>query len=270
MRDQFFFKAHNPLSITLMIYKTLKHSLLLAVLAILAAGFISGCSSSSTSQPGTNTTVTPKTGSTYTYNKHEADSSQTGVTSGDTLMTATVISSGTSYAGKDNVVTIYDDFDTLRYSIESNGDISFYRANFGSNGFVFNNPSPWLTLPFGSKQSGVQLFKANDTILVSGQQEILQIIGTADYIGNDEVDTNGIKLASGGQARLTIAITGLSPIPVTGISSTQTFSFDGSVGNYFHSISKTVFPDVSYFGTTIIKGSMTSNDKKLKSYVLIK
>ena len=150
-------------------------------------------------------------------------------------------------------MTIYDDFDTISYSIESNGEISFYRANFGSNGYVFNNPTPWLTLPFGSKQTGVQLFSGKDTIAVSGQQEILTVVGTADYIGTDEVDTNGVKLASGNQARLTITITGVSPIPVTGISSAQTFSFDGSIGNYFHSISKTIFPDVSFLAPYSLK-----------------
>ena len=146
-----------------MIHKAFKHSLLFLSLAVFAAVTISGCSSSTTPPPNTN--VTPKTGSTYTYQKHEVDSSKAqGRTTSDSIIIAKVFSSGTTFEGKSNVVALYDDFDTLRFVIEANNDISVYKASFGSNGFVFANPSPWLTLPFGSKRTGVQLFSPKDTL----------------------------------------------------------------------------------------------------------
>src|SRR5689334_28811 len=99
-----------------------RHFLVFASLAFVAAIVISGCSSSTTSTPPLPTNVTPKSGSTYTYHKHEVDSSAAqGKTAGDSTIVAVVISSGTTFAGKSNVVTVYDDYDTLRYSIESNG-----------------------------------------------------------------------------------------------------------------------------------------------------
>jgi hypothetical protein len=254
--------------------KKFRHIFSFIVIALSSSALIYGCSStnSGTTPPTTNTTVTPKAGTTYTYNKHEIDSSSTGKTSGDTVVNARVISSDTTFAGKSHVVVLYDDFDTMRYVIESNGDVSFYRASFGANGFVFANPTPWMTLPFGSKSTNSQIISGYDTIPIPslGTSEIVTISGIADYLGTDEEDTGTttkVKLASGGQARLTITITGISPLPVTGISSTQIFSFDNSIGYYFHSISKNIFPDVIALG---FKGSMTSNEKTLMFYNLIK
>jgi hypothetical protein len=240
------------------------------LLSAFAGIMISGCSN--TTPPPINNTpanVTPKDSSTYIYNRHEVDSTsgKPATSPQDTLITAVVVSSGKSFQGKNNVVTVYDDFDTLRYSVESNNDISFYRASFGSNGFIFKNPSPWLTLPFGTKLVNDTLFSTKDSISVQGTQEYLLIVGVADYLGTDEIDTGKtpVKLASGNQVRLRIIITGTKPLPISGISSTQTYSFDGSIGNYFHSIANTIFPDVVLAG---FRGSTTLTTKTLVTYHL--
>src|SRR5439155_11227324 len=129
----------------------------------------------------------------------------------------------------------------------------------------FFNPSPWLTLPFGSKSTNVQLFPPHDTtITVQGQTETLTISGVAEYIGTDKDST----LASGNQARVTITVSGTTPIPLT-ITSSQTFSFDGTIGNYFHEISNTIFPDIQVFGIVLYPGSTTFYDKTLTSFTLV-
>ncbi len=212
------------------------------------------------------TTVTPKKGSTYTYNKHEVDSSTSGKTTGDTAVTAIVLASDTTFAGKSHVVILYDNFDTMRYVVESNGDISFYRDGFGSNGFVFNNPTPWLRLPYGSKGTGITLFDTTQEVSYGGNTETVKITGTGDYVGTDKLTVGGKEL-SGGQAKLTIKISGTTPA-VINVTSTQTFSFGKSIGYYFHSISKTVFDDIKLFGTTLLAGTTTSNEKTLTSFEL--
>src|SRR5689334_10460165 len=108
-----------------------RHFLVFASLAFVAGIVISGCCSSTTFTPPPPTNFTPKSGSTDTYHKHEIDSSAAqGKTTGDSTIVAVVVSSGTSFRGKSNVVTVYDDYDTLRYSIESNGDVSVFKPNF--------------------------------------------------------------------------------------------------------------------------------------------
>jgi hypothetical protein len=244
-------------------------------LASFAVFLISGCSNSTTTTPPTPTTqtnVTPKAGSTYTYAKHEKDSAsgKSSVTT-DSIIVATVVSSGQKYQGKDSVVTVYDDYDTLRYHIESNNDVSVYRANFASNGYVFTNPSPWMTLPFGSKKTGVVLFPAHDTVIsANGISETLTISGTVDYVGTDEIDTGTAhkKFVSGPQAKLTITISGSSPV-VINITATQTYSFDYyTAGSYFHSIATTTFPDVKFATTTLLAGSTSFSEKILTSMSL--
>ncbi|MEP7234939.1 MAG: hypothetical protein ABI778_06555 [Ignavibacteriota bacterium] len=253
--------------------KNIKISLVALSLTLLGGIGLTSCSTTTTNPPAGNTNVTPKAGTTYTYQKHQTDSSgTTGKTSTDSTIIATVISSGTTFQGKIDVLTLYDDFDTVRFVVEPNGDISVYRPTFGSGGFVFENPSPWLTLPFGTKKTGVMLFTKDTSITYASQNETLTLSATADYIGTDEVDTGAskTKLASGGQARITINITGTTPATVN-IKSVQTYSFDLSIGSYFHSISSTDFKDITIGGiVTVLPGNSSHTEKFLSSYNLIK
>ncbi|MEI8134183.1 MAG: hypothetical protein WCH46_03770 [bacterium] len=238
--------------------------------------FMSGCKTTTTETPPVDNTpvrVYPKAGSKYTYAKHQRDSaSGKAAITVDSMIVASIFSTNTTFQGKDSVTTVYDDKDTLQYRVESNLDVSVYKSNFGSSGFVFNNPTPWMTLPFGSKKTGVVLFTHDTTISVSGQNEKLTITGTVDYIGTDELDTGTThaKMASGPQAKVTISIVGTSPVPVT-ITSTQTYSFDFyTTGNYFHSISDFNFPDVKFFGSTLLAGSTSHTEKIMTTFSLIK
>jgi hypothetical protein len=242
--------------------------LTLSLFALALVSLISSCKYEPSDGGGNTTTkVTPKTGSSYNYNRHEIDSTSSGKTTGDTAVSAVVISSDTTFAGKSHVVVLIDDYDTVRYTYESNGDVSFYRAGFGSSGFVFNNPTPWLTLPFGSKATGVTLFSTPQTIDYGGNQETVTVTGTADYIGTDQISVNG-KTISSNQARLTITITGTSPAAVN-IISTQTFSFDPStIGYYFRQISNTIVNDIKIGPLVLLPGNSTFNEKTLLSYTL--
>jgi hypothetical protein len=233
--------------------------------------FLNSCSKDDTTAPATNTTVTPKAGSSYTYSKHESDStSGQPAVSTDSTIIALVISGGTSYQGKSNVVTLYDDFDTLRYQIESSNDVSIYRSTFGTQGFLFVNPSPWLLLPFGSKSTGVQLFVFDTTVTIQGFPVPFHVVGTADYLGTDAITKNGSSFASGGQVKVTITITGNALGTSINVVSAQTYSFDPTIGGYFHSTSNTSIPDVTVLGQHAVTGSTSSTTKILTDFSLIK
>ncbi len=256
---------------------TIRRSIQSFTLAIVAgsAMFFNGCSDTTTST--TSGPVTPKTGSSYTYSQHYKDSTNTGVTENDSTIVATVISSGLTYQGKDNVITLHDGngADTLRYVMEANGDVSVYRANFTANVSVapisFVNPTPWMTLPFGSKKTGVALFTAYDTINVKGTNIPLVIVGTGDYIGTETlVDGTGKKIASGNKAKLTITVTGSYLGANISVVVGQTYSFDPTIGGYFASVGTFNLPPVSLFGTTIIQGDQSTKTRVLANFSLIK
>ena len=240
------------------------------------ATLISGCKSDSTTSTDSGA-VTPKPGSSYTYAQHYKDSTNTGVTENDSIIIATVVSSGLTYQGKSNVITLHDGngTDTLRYVMESNGDVSVYRANFTANvaaaPISFANPTPWMTLPFGSKKTGVALFTAYDTISVNSILIPLVIVGTGDYISPETlVDGTGKKIASGNKAKLTITVTGSYSGIMLNVIVGQTYSFDPTIGGYFASVGTFNLPPVSFFGTTLIQGDQSTKTRILTSFSLIK
>ena len=231
-----------------------------------------GCSSSSQpSTPAGSSIVIPKAGSTYTYSRHERDSTiGKKPTTTDSVVVATVISSGMPFEGKNNVITIDDDFDTLRYVFESSNDITIYRASLGSNGFVFFNPTPWITLPFGSKMTGVQVISFDTSVSAQGATIPVHISGVADYIGVDSIVKGSSKYASGSQVKLTVTITGSifgTPIVIT---ASQSYSFDISKGGYFHSVTETQIPNVVILKTQILQGNTSLVEKILTDFTLLK
>ncbi|MFI5264501.1 MAG: hypothetical protein ACHQM6_08305, partial [Candidatus Kapaibacterium sp.] len=153
---------------------------------------------------------------------------------------------------------------------ESTNDVSIYRAQFGANGYVFNNPTPWLLLPYGSQKTGVSLFAFDTSISVQGFSVPFHVTGTADYLGTETESNIGNtgKTISGGQVKVTIAITGTALGTTVNIVSTQTYSFDPAIGGYFHSVSNTTIPDVSVIGTHVITGSTSVTTKILTAYTL--
>lgn len=243
-----------------------------ALVASFAAIIISGCGSTTTIDPPvTNTIVTPKAGTTYTYAKHERDStSGSASTSYDTTIVAKVDSSNITFDGKSGVVKLLDDVDTLRYVLETSGDVSIYLKQFGASGFYFTNPKPWMLLPFNAKTTGVSLFDTTESVTVQGNTIPVHVVGVADYVGADQITKNGSKFASGGQVKVTITADGNAFGTPVHIVSTQTYSFDGSIGGYFHSIGNTTVPDVVIFGATVLKGRTTDYTKILTDFNLIK
>jgi hypothetical protein len=247
------------------LFVSLSIALILTISAI-------GCSDSGTTTE--NKPVTPKAGTTYTYTQHRSDTTNSvPFNPTDSERTALVLLSGSSFGGKTNVIIQWEDTtaqnnDTMRYVIESNGDISIYNPSFGTSvagqRIDFINPTPWLQIPFGSKSTGVQLFAMDTAITLPlvGKQT-LHIVATADYIGTEDLQVNNQSLANGGKAMITITISNpLLPAPVV---AKQIYSYDPSLGGYFHSISTLSVPAVITFPQ-----SHTLTERTLVSYHLVK
>lgn len=127
-----------------------------------------------------------------------------------------------------------------------------------------------MLLPFGSKTTKVTLFDTTENVTIQTTTVPVHIVGIADYVGPDEITKNGSKFTSGGQVKITITATGnVIGTPVK-IESTQTYSFDGTIGGYFHSISNTTVPDVVIFGTPVLQGRTSDDIKILTDFNLIK
>ncbi len=229
--------------------------------------FISGCKYDPSSGGTTNTSVTPKPGTTYTYSKHEKDSvSGQQPTTTDSTIIATVIASDTTYQGKSKVIFLYDDFDTLHYIMESDNDVSVYLKEFGTSGYTFSNPTPWMKLPFGSKQTGVKLFTTDTLVNSQAGPTRVYLTGVADYVGPDQIAGK----ANGGAVKVTIHVRDTLLGTAVDIVATQSYSFDPSIGGYFHSIMTTDVPTVSLLGTTVLQGNTKVTEKILTDYSLKK
>ena len=228
---------------------------------------------SGTDDPGTTpTAVTPKAGTSYTYAKQQRDSvSGEAPTTKDSLVIATVISSGTTFEGKSNVISLDDDGDTMRYVMESNGDVSIYRKELFTYGdFTYVSPQPWLKYPIGSKLSGVILFEADTTMMVQTFPVPVHIVAKANYLGTEELKKDGNAFADGGKAEIVVTVTGsLSGVSVK-VTGTQTVSFDPKIGGYFRLSDYFEIPDVKVLGQTFLQGNTSLTTKILTSFSLIK
>lgn len=241
------------------------------ILTVVATFFIA-CDSGNDTTNGGATIVTPKAGSTYTYTRHQRDSTsgQAPQTKDDTVV-ATVVSSGTSFEGKSNVITLVEaGGDTIRYVMESNGDVSVYNQTFSYGGFSFTNPNPWVTFTFGSKNRNVQAFDTTQTVSFGSFTVPLTIVGTVNYLGTEELGHGGDTLASGGMAELVVKTTGVVIGDTITVTATRTISFDPSIGGYFHAVDNVIVPDIIVFGQTVVQGSASLKEKVLLDYTLIK
>lgn len=230
------------------------------------------CESETDSDGTPSTTVTPKAGTTYTYAKQQRDSvSGESPTTTDSIVVATVISSGTTFEGKSNVISLDDDGDTLRYVMESNGDVSIYLKELFTYGdFTFISPEPWLKYPLGSKMSGVVLFEADTNMQVQSFSVPVHITATANYLGTEELKKDGNAFADGGKAEVVVTVNGsLSGVNVTVVGK-RSLSFDPKIGGYFRSTDETIIPDVKVLGQTFLQGNTSLTTKILTSFSLIK
>jgi len=227
-----------------------------------------GCSDSGTTTTNNNTPVTPKAGSSYTYKKHTADSTSGGsMVTTDSQVVALIVSSGLAAHNHDNVITSYDDWDTVQYAIESNGDVSLYVDKFTAFGYSIANPTPWLRFPFGSKSDSVQVVTADTNISLGGIPIAIHVSGVMHYVGTETL--TGTTSASGGVATFTLNITasaagGFVKFSVIG---NQRLAYDPSIGNYFHYTKDLTVPDVAAAGIT---GGTQHTEKTLVSYNLVK
>jgi hypothetical protein len=241
-------------------------------LAFIAASFMSGCSSSSSTAPAAFSYTNPKPGTAYRYHVTTSDSTGGSAaikTSGDS--TSIVVGSSLAYQGKTDVIAVLNDSgqassDTTFYRFESNGDVSVYVPSFGisvgTNHFVIFSPKPWLTLPFGSQKTKDTLFTADTAIDFGlGSKTAIHIVAVADYVSKEELAPSGPRLAYGDVAK--VSIYGITSL-FTAIA-TQSYSVDPSLGGYFHSIAMVAVPPI-----VIYKSHNSTKERILYSYTLLK
>ncbi len=244
----------------------------LIILMFVVTSFVA-CESETDSDGIPSTTVTPKAGTTYTYAKQERDSVSGGSpTTTDSIVIATVLSSGTTFEGKSNVISLVDNSDTMRYVMEANGDVSIYRKNLFTYGdFTYVSPEPWgLKYSLGSKMSGVILFEHDTEMVVSSFPVPVHLVATVNYLGTEELKKGGNAFADGGKAEIVVVMTGsLSGVTVK-VTGKQTISFDPKIGGYFRLSDYIEIPDVKVFGQTVVQGNTSLIEKILIDFSLIK
>ena len=228
------------------------------VAAVVATVFLSGCNSSTTTPPTTQTSVTPKAGSTFKYHLHETDTTSTGLTVTDTDVVDSVVASGISFQGKTNVIEYFEGPDTVYYEIESNGDVYRYTPTIGVGTFMLTISNPWLLVPYGSKVTNDTLFRDTTTLTYSGFPISVPVSGVASYLGTDQLSDSTGKAHSGGKAQIFVHayVSELGQSLDAGV--TQMNSFDPSIGTYFaatgqlYKVSTISVPITTFYQTKVL------------------
>lgn len=132
-------------------------------LAVLSLSLVHACSESTPADPS-DTSATPRTGSTYRYHRYQADTSGTPIAgSSDTALT-TLVNVSAQYEGQSSVHVFVHAADTLaRLRYVSNGDVLYYPSWSRALG------SGWLTLPVASR--GTTQRTLRDTVVDLGGGE---------------------------------------------------------------------------------------------------
>lgn len=126
--------------------------LLLAVFTVLATS----CDGTPVApHPDPGPSVPPKVGSTFTFRLFLIDSTGHEINSTSKTVTATIVSSNASYAGKTGLTLVEED--SVRYYLhyDSSGDVSVHSASGDTSGVA------WHSWPFGSRSFSVT--KVSDT-----------------------------------------------------------------------------------------------------------
>ncbi len=180
-----------------------------ALLALVAVSVLLGsCSSSSSNSPtsgntGTGGNLIPKTGTTYTYDLYQTDSTGAKVPGTDTTIIATVTASGIDYLGKHNVYQVNDGGTTNSFASEQNGDLDFApdTATLAAalRGVVNTSLTNWFTFFTGSHVKGdLEVYDTTITMSVNIQgvpaNVTIEIKGTTGYITQEAVQVGSESL----------------------------------------------------------------------------
>lgn len=137
--------------------------------------------------PGGGMLTMPKTGSTFTYEYVQIDTSNgLPIEASRKQMVATIGASGISYAGRDNCVkmsTVDNGTTTDSYfSYPSSGDLDLYQAASTSGGMRYK----WTTIPTKSKGSITTLLY--DTTMMVGPLEYYNSFSVVnEYVGAETI-----------------------------------------------------------------------------------
>lgn len=134
---------------------------------------LASCSKTNPVSPNDIGLITPKAGSSYTFNSVSISGGTTVEKDGEMTV---VMESGLSYGGRGNVVKMMTNFKDIDYfSYESNGDMD-YLFHLTFSGTTVD--SMWVTFPIGSRGSVAS--PAYDRVF-NGQR--MQSGGTITYLG---------------------------------------------------------------------------------------
>lgn len=129
----------------------------------------------------------PGAGSRFTYLVDSVDGEGKIVGGHQSTLLNLIVSTGTSYQGKNNVFVVQDGSDQYRYQRESNGDLSRFLARW-ETGFM----NTWITLPYGSKKRNQVLYTFDTAIATQqGPSVNLSIRMVASYIGTRTMTVQG-------------------------------------------------------------------------------
>ena len=254
-----------------MIQKTFKDFLSAISLAFIAAAMISGCSSSTTTTPPptTQSNVTPKAGSTYTYTQSQTDSSGNHVTGTDTTINASVTATGQSKFGQSSVYTISDGALTTDYTYSSSNDALTFIENSGASGILASVADSvfrrWITLSITSHASGVIVLDKDTIIINVGGLSIPAVAHVvADYIGSDSVYLAASEESLSVQ-HCRITATATAALSSSPLINQRDIYFAPKIGTYAKETTMTTIPSVTIAG---IKGSKSGTLEVISSYTL--
>ncbi|HEY3874528.1 MAG TPA: hypothetical protein VGM92_03555 [Candidatus Kapabacteria bacterium] len=200
-------------------------------IAFVAAIFVSGCKSNSTSPNGGGTAITPPNAGSYFIAVNTETDSTGAVISLDTEKNMVILSNAAFY-GKTGVTVFVDsDYqnglspDTTYLKYESTGDVEEYAGSSGNSSF---NATGWITLPFGS-QSSATLVNTDTTLGFGVHGRITEGVSGAGT-GNVTVEGESFYV---NKVNLQVSIIDTASAPtfvISSISFTTTASFAPALG----------------------------------------
>ncbi len=252
----------------------------------IAGTLITGCKGAATDSNSNNNTKIdigdsiPPLHSQYSFLKSQLDMSNNAIP-GNTSPghSATVITTGLSLLGKNNVYYVNDDGDTSYYAYESNSDVSMYLQSpgylqnhtFGENtditlqtvlDTVFHN---WITLPIATKDTGRVVYNATNTLVVSGDHVSTKILAKADFIGDSSITLTGGEILAAKHCKITItAVLDLVTYSAT-ITHIRDIWFVPKIGYIARLITRTSVPNIQQL---VVPTDTTAIEKTLTSYTL--
>jgi hypothetical protein len=206
---------------------------------------------------GTGVPYYPQTGSVFIYDAVQLDTAGHPIGSAYTI-TESIIASGISYQGKSNVE---ETSDSSYFHIEDNGYVSFYLAGFPTYPSSHVVGNGWITIPFGSHSSKMEVVSKDITFLDStGNNITLTVRDSAAWVETKTVSAAGRTFTSS-HAYLQLGAVYTSASSILAIGSFVEFYFSPEIGF-------TVQQNALHRQITVASQTGGGEGRRLKSYNL--